>query len=85
MPMLDPEERSGILQVKIQEYVARGYRLITKDQTTAQLVLKKKFSFWMFILLVGVFYIPYYFSKKDKMVFLVVDKYGNVSETQGKG
>ncbi len=78
------EERRTILQREINNYVRRGYRVVSQTDTTAQLVKPKRFSllwalFWFLMLFVGLLiYLLYYISKKDNTVYLEVDEYGHI-------
>lgn len=58
------------LQVQIDWYVKQGYRVVSQTDTAAQLVKPKVFSFVWFVLMLGVFYLPYYLAKRDKQVYL---------------
>ena len=63
---------------EIQRLVHKGYQVIQQTNTSAQLVKKKKFSFFwafMWFLLMGVgilVYIFYYMAKRDQLVYLQV-------------
>ena len=81
---LSIEERRAILDREIKRYVKRGFRVISRTDTTAQLVKPKKFSFfwafiWFLVLIVGfVIYLLYYVSKKDETIYLEVDERGRI-------
>jgi len=81
---LSLEERRAILDRVIGRYSRQGYRVVSRTDTTAQLVQPKKFSFWwaLFWFLffgVGVFvYIFYYMSKRDTVVYLEIDPRGRL-------
>lgn len=74
-----------MLQERINHYVAKGYRVVSQTETSAQLVRPKTFSFvWAFLwfLLFGVgllVYILYYATKKDRALYLYVED-GKVKE-----
>lgn len=78
------DERRTILDQEIGKYIKRGFRVISRTDTTAQLVKPKKFSLlWAFLwfLLIGIgllVYVFYYVAKKDKTIYLEVDELGNV-------
>lgn len=75
---LSLQERSDILSQEIKRYVKRGYRVLSKTDTTVQLVKPKEFSFfwallWFFLWGIGILvYLFYYMSKKDSAVYLEV-------------
>ena len=75
------------LQNEILKYVKRGYTVVHQTDTTAQLIKRKKFSiFWALIwtlTMIGwVFYLIYYWMKKDKLVYLNIQN-GQVITTKG--
>lgn len=82
---LSIEERTGILERHIGEWVKRGYQVVSRTDTTAQLVKPKDFNFlwailWFLALGIGiVVYLLYYLAKKDRMIYLEIDLFGNVS------
>lgn len=82
--VITTEERRRILQARIQDAIARGYRVVSQTDTTAQLVKGKKFSVWMFLLFFGIFYLPYYWAKRERTLYVSVDEWGAVMETPGK-
>jgi hypothetical protein len=80
---LSIEQRREILQREIHKYLRRGYRVISQTDTTAQLVKPKEFScLWFLInmlLLIGwIFYLAWYWSKRDTQVYIEVDINGSV-------
>jgi hypothetical protein len=77
------EQRREILQREINKYLRQGYRVISQTDTTAQLVKPKEFScLWFLInalLLIGwIFYLLWYWSKRDKQIYIEVDVNGKV-------
>lgn len=84
---LSIEDRSGILDREVGSYVRRGYRVVSRTPTTAQLVRPKVFSrVWAFVwfLMLGVGLIVYLFwhaSKRDKQLYLTVDEDGHVRKS----
>ena len=70
-----PEEP---LQLHIDWYVKRGYRVFSQTDTTAQLVKPKEFSFtsavlWFLLFGVGLLvYVFYYAAKSDNTAYLTV-------------
>ncbi len=77
---------TGPLDAEIEKYVSWGFRLISRTETTAQLVKPKTFSYgWaVFWLIFGfgigiVLYIFYYLGKKDETVYLQVNHSGRLS------
>lgn len=81
---LSLQERSEILSREINRYVKRGFRVLSKTDTTAQLVKPKEFSFlwallWFFLFGIGILvYLFYYMSKKDLAIYLEVLPNGQV-------
>lgn len=77
------------LQKEIQRYVKQGYQVISQTSTSAQLVKPKKFSCLiasLSFLLVGIgliFYLFWYASQKDQILYLQVDEGGRVKATRG--
>ena len=78
---LSREDRSGILEKEVRKYVRQGYRVTSRTDTTAQLVKPKKFSFFWFCVGVIILYLAYYMAKKDKTIYLEVDKVGRIKRT----
>ena len=80
-------ERSDILSHEINKYANFGYRIVSRTETSAQLVKPKEFSFiaallWFILLGVGlIIYLLYYLSKKDDAVYLMVSKNGKVNRS----
>lgn len=78
------EERSAILDKEVRKYAERGYRVVSRGVTTAQLVKPKKFSFiwallWFLVFGVGILvYLFYYAAKQDQTIYLEVDENGKV-------
>ena len=66
---LSREDRSGILEKEVRKYVRRGYRVTSRTDTTVQLEKPEKFG--------G----SGYMAKKDKAIYLEVDKLGRVKRT----
>lgn len=64
------------LEDRIQYYVRRGYQVVNRTDTTAQLVRAKSFSFWWatfwFLFFgFGIFlYLFYYLAKHDSTLYL---------------
>lgn len=65
------------LEDRIQYYVRRGYRVVNRTETTAQLLRPKTFSFvwasfwFIFGLGFGIFfYLFYYLAKQDSTLYL---------------
>jgi hypothetical protein len=80
---LSIDQRREILQREINKYLRQGYRVISQTDTTAQLVKPKVFSCLWFlinmILLIGwIFYLLWYWSKRDTQVYIEVDINGRV-------
>ena len=66
---LSSEERSGILEREVRKYVRRGYRAISRTDSKVQLEKPEKFG--------G----SGYMAKKDKAVYLEVNKLGRIKRT----
>lgn len=83
-PVEQPIPPRAVLQAEINALVAKGFRVLSQTETSAQLVKPKKFSFWWALfwflwLGIGVLvYVFYYASKRDQNVYLVVDESGQV-------
>ena len=83
-PLTD-QERSAILSREIKKYVRRDFRVISRTDTTTQLVKPKKFSFlwalfWLIMFGVGlIFYLIYYLAKKDEVIYIEVESSGEVT------
>lgn len=84
MRRLSLEERSAILDQVVRQYQKRGYRLVSKTETTAQLSRQHQFSCCLALILVVlvigiILYLIYYLTaKKEYYVFIEVDEYGQV-------
>lgn len=84
MEPLDFARRRQILEKEVASYSRRGYRVVSQTDTTAQLVKPKQFSFlwatlWLFVFGIGLLvYLFYHWSKKEEVVYLMVDEYGRV-------
>ena len=66
---LSSEDRSGILEKEVRKYVRRGYRATNRTDTTVQLEKPEKFG--------G----SGYMAKKDKVVYLKINKLGRIKRT----
>lgn len=83
-PLLDEASRQALLDQEVQKYVRRGYRVIARTSTTAQLVKPKQFSLLIALLgllclLIGfVIYLLIYASMKDSTVYLSIDMNGKI-------
>ena len=73
------------LEKRTQHYVGRGYAVVSRTETTAQLVRKKRFSLLACLLLLltvagPIFYCLYFLLiKKDKQVYLYIED-GKIKE-----
>lgn len=82
--------RQKVLDEEIAGYVRSGYYVVSRGESSAQLIRKKKFSlFWGVLLLLlgivpGIAYLFWYLAKKDRYVYLSVDPSGKVESTRGK-
>lgn len=83
-PVLSLESRRAALDQELGEWSRRGYRVVSRTDTTAQLVKPKRFSclwatLWFLVFGVGfLIYLFYYASKKDSVIYLEVDPLGRV-------
>jgi len=82
---LSLSERTEKLTREIVKYTNQGYRVVSRTDTSVQLVKPKEpFNFLialvgLLIVIVGLLiYIIYYFSKSDDAVYLVVSETGKV-------
>lgn len=84
---LSIEERRKLLRYHIGFLVHHGYRVVSQTDTSAQLVKPKSFgclwaSLWFLVFGIGLlFYLFYYWAKKDRIIFISVDEYGKVIVT----
>lgn len=86
-PLLTIEARSAILQREIDDYVAKGYRVISQTPTTAQLATPPKpGSCLLYFITLGI-YLVWRIIKggKSKSVYITVDDYGNVLQRATSG
>jgi cell division septal protein FtsQ len=87
MPPMDESSREAILDREVQNYVRRGYRVVSRTPTTAQMVKPKKFSLILALLglliaVVGlVIYVIIYMAMGDSQVYLTVDVNGKIHRT----
>ena len=63
------EDHSGILEREVTKYIRRGYRVISRTDTTVQLAKPEKFG--------G----SGYKAKKDRAVHLEINKLGRIKRT----
>ena len=79
------DARKQILEREIVKYSKRGYRVVNRTDTTAQMVKPRQFSclaatLWTLLFGIGlIFYLFYYLAKKEDVVYLSVDERGRVS------
>ena len=76
------EERKELLQAEINEWVRKGFYIVSQTDTTAQMQKDKDFSCLLFIILTAFILLPgilYLFTRKDKHAFITVDPYGDVN------
>lgn len=78
------EARKRILERQIAWWSGRGYRVVSRTDTTAQLTRPKQFSclwatLWFLLFGIGLLvYVFYYMSKRDDVVYIEVDDWGKV-------
>ena len=88
---LSIEQRTAILEQHIGQLIRHGYRVISRTETTVQLVKPKEFSLLWALVWLGVtlcvfglgilIYLFCYLAQRDKTVYLEVDLYGQVNVT----
>ena len=66
---LSVEDRRDILETEVTKYVKQGYRVTSRTDTTVQLEKPEKFG--------G----SGYMAKKDRAVYLEIDKLGRIKRT----
>ena len=70
-------QRTFCLEVEVQKYIRRGFRVVSRSDSTAQMVKPKTFSLlWAFLwfLLFGIgiiVYLFYYWQKKPILIMLL--------------
>jgi len=77
------EERRAILQREINNYVRRGFRVVSQTDTTAQLIKPKRISLfwaivWTFLIVGIILYLLWYIVQRDQSVYLEVDEHGRI-------
>jgi predicted amidophosphoribosyltransferase len=78
-------ERRAILEQAIAKYSSSGYRVVSQTDTTAQMVKPRVFSclwslLWLLFFGIGlIIYILYYLSKRDGIIYLSVDRNGQLT------
>lgn len=85
-PPLAENRRTALLDYELAAWTNRGYRIIVRTPTTAQLLKPKHFSglwatFWLLMFGVGlIFYVIYHLSKSEQAVYLIVDEDGLIRQ-----
>ena len=78
-------DQSAALDREIQHWIGRGYQVIsTTPSGLVTLRKSKKFHLLVCLLLLGVFYIPFYLAARDSHVSLWVDETGQVRRRGGR-
>lgn len=81
---LSLEQRQKILSRVIANYSAAGWRVTAQTGASVQMVKPKSFSclwasLWFLMFGIGLlFYLFYYWAKKDETVFITVDEFGTI-------
>ena len=81
---LSIDRRRAILNRAIREHSVKGFRVVSRTDTSAQLIRPKEFSFWwaffwfLFLVVGFIVYLLYYAAKRDTVVYLEVDPTGKV-------
>lgn len=76
--------RRNVLEREIQQYVRKGYRVISQTDTSAQLLKPKKFNLILAVLLLILMVLPFivyllmYMAAKDTTVYITVDANGTI-------
>lgn len=82
--------RQAILGGAIRSYTIKGYRVLDRTETTAQLIQDKKFSglfalLWFLVFGIGiVIYLIYYAAKRDTILWLEVDGEGQIHTAKSR-
>lgn len=77
------------LDREIRYYVKAGYRVVSQNSTRAQLMRPKRFSYlwaslWFLMFGIGlIFYVFWYMSQKDDVIYLELLPNGKVKTTRG--
>ena len=85
---LTAEAREAALDAEVRACVRRGYRVLARTPTTAQLVKPKRFSFLLFVvlavlvLLPGLLYLLWYATQRDESLYLEVQEDGKIRRTK---
>jgi hypothetical protein len=82
MTMTD-EIRRTLFQQAIESYLAKGYRVVSRDQWSATLRKETEVNWLAFILLLGVFYHPFYAAKRSHTVTITIDINGRLRTGDG--
>ena len=75
------EQRKEILTAEIEEWIKKDFYLVSQTDTTAQMKKDKEFSCLLFIILTAFILLPgilYLLMRKDKHVYITVDKKGDI-------
>ena len=89
--MLSESERADILDVEVSRYTARGYRVVTRTPSSAQLVRPKRFSVvaalaWLLLLGVGLLiYLLSYAGQRDEAMHITVTADGRIRRSGNGG
>lgn len=80
---LSPYERRSRLEVAISDHVIKGYDVVDREMTWAEMYKPKRFSLWGFLLGLGIFYLIYYalFEEEDA-VYLEITRQGELVTRQ---
>lgn len=86
---LSDDHRQMILDREIAKYIKQGYRIVSREQFSAQLIKDKHFScfwitFWTLTLVGWIPYLLWYFSRQEPSIYLSVAPDGRVGQVTGK-
>jgi|AMFO01.1.fsa_nt_gi hypothetical protein len=80
---LSPDERRSRLEVAISDHVIKGYEVVGRELTWAEMYKPKRFSFRGCLLGLGIFYLVYYaLVEAEDAVHLEVTAQGDLVKRQ---
>ena len=84
-PPMYAEKRRELLERAIAKYVSKGYLVVSRTDSTAQLRKPKTFSclfasLWFLLFGIGiVVYLIYYAAKRDAIIYIEVNEIGAIN------
>ena len=86
MATLTTEERKAILDREVSQQVRAGWRIVSRTDTTAQLVYQQSASACLGIILLLICIVPgilyFMFASKIRNLYIEVDEEGQIKRTQ---